>query len=94
MAEFNPDEYLKSTSTQTSAFNPDEYLKISQPKQPSFLDKAQRQLGLTGRYLIEGTVGTGDFLATPVRALQNADPGIYNDAVCSWKKLCGSGHSF
>jgi hypothetical protein len=72
MAEFNPDEYLKSTSTQTSAFNPDEYLKISQPKQPSFLDKAQRQLGLTGRYLTEGIVGTGDVIASPIRALQNA----------------------
>jgi hypothetical protein len=72
MAEFNPDEYLKSTSTKTSAFNPDEYLKISQPKQPSFLDKAQRQLGLTGRYLTEGIVGTGDVITSPIRALQNA----------------------
>lgn len=72
MAEFNPDEYLKSTSTQTSAFNPDEYLKISQPKQPSFFDEAQRQLGLTGRYLTEGIVGTGDVIASPIRALQNA----------------------
>ena len=72
MAEFNPDEYLKSTSAPVTTFNPDEYLNIVPQKQPTFLEKAQRQLGLTGRYLTEGIVGTGDVLATPVRALQNA----------------------
>ena len=75
MAEFNPDEYLKSKSAPISEFNPDEYLNIkpvAQAPKQSFLDKAERQLGLTARYLTEGTVGTADFLATPVRALQNA----------------------
>ena len=70
MAEFNPDEYLKATSAPVATFNPDEYL--GGKKQPSFLEKAQRQLGLTGRYLTEGIVGTGDVIASPIRALQNA----------------------
>jgi hypothetical protein len=43
-----------------------------QPITRSYADELKRQLGLTGRYLTEGTVGTADFLATPVRALQNA----------------------
>lgn len=73
MAEFNPDEYLKSKSAPISEFNPDAYLNIQpQAPQQSFLDKAQRQLGLTARYLTEGVVGTGDIIASPIRALQNA----------------------
>ena len=43
-----------------------------QPITRSYADELKRQLGLTARYLTEGTVGTADFLATPVRALQNA----------------------
>jgi len=43
-----------------------------QPITRSYADELKRQLGLTGRYLTEGTIGTADFLATPVRALQNA----------------------
>jgi len=43
-----------------------------QPITRSYADEFKRQLGLTARYLTEGTVGTADFLATPVRKLQNA----------------------
>lgn len=43
-----------------------------QPITRSYADELKRQLGLTARYLTEGTVGTADFLATPVRALGNA----------------------
>jgi len=74
MAEFNPDEYLKGSTT----FNPDEYLGIKkEPAKPavqkrSNIDELKRQLGLTSRYLTEGIVGTADFLATPVRQGLNA----------------------
>ena len=43
-----------------------------QPVPRSYADELKRQLGLTARYLTEGTVGTADLLTTPIRALQNA----------------------
>ncbi len=45
---------------------------IAQAPSPSVGDRLKRQLGLTGRYLTEGVVGTGDILTSPIRALQNA----------------------
>lgn len=77
MAEFNPDEYLQSSGE----FNPDEYLGIKtsiatnnatniQPKRNP-IDELKRQLGLTGRYGLEGLGSIADLASTPVRGAIN-----------------------
>jgi hypothetical protein len=68
MAEFNPDEYLGITQ----GFDPDAYLGVKKVTPlPPVADRLQRQLGLTGRYLTEGIVGTGDILTSPIRGALN-----------------------
>jgi hypothetical protein len=68
MAEFDPDAYL-GTSQQ---FDPDTYIKGKKPQNlPPLVDRLKRQAGLTGRYLTEGIVGTGDILTSPIRGALN-----------------------
>jgi hypothetical protein len=74
---FDPDEFLKKETA--SNFDPDKFLGIEpektlgeKAKELVFGDytpaeSVKRQLGLTGRYLTEGTAGVADFLASPVR---------------------------
>jgi len=67
--------HIKATRVQTEAA-PAPRDKGFGEQLNDFVSDVPRQVGLTGRYALEGVGGMADLVATPMRALMNTLPGV------------------